>query len=43
MSEWYEIQNKPSCNFRKLLQQRIDRANPRRTELTAEEKQNYLN
>ncbi len=37
MSEWFDSQMKPSGNFRKLLQERIDKANPRRT-LTAEEK-----
>jgi len=36
MSEWYDNQKKPSNNFRKLLQERIAKANPRRT-LTAEE------
>ena len=36
MSEWYDNQKKPSSNFRKLLQERIAKANPRRT-LTAEE------
>ena len=36
MSEWYDRQKKPSRNFRKLLQERIDKTNPRRT-LTAEE------
>ena len=36
MSEWYDSQKKPSGDFRKLLQERIDRANPRRA-LTAEE------
>ena len=36
MSEWYDSQKKPSGNFRKLLQEQIDKANPRRT-LTAEE------
>ena len=36
MSEWYDNQKKSSNNFRKLLQKRIDKANPRR-ELTAEE------
>lgn len=36
MSEWYDNQNKPSSNFRKLLQEHIDKANPRR-KLTAEE------
>ena len=37
MSEWYDSQKKPNSNFRKLLQERIDKANPRRTELTREE------
>ena len=36
MSEWYGSQKKPSSDFRKLLQERIDKANPRRT-LTEEE------
>ena len=36
MSEWLDNQQKPSDNFRKLLQARIEKANPRR-ELTAEE------
>ena len=36
MSEWFDSQKKPSSNFRKLLQERIEKANPRRT-LTAEE------
>ena len=36
MSEWYDIQKQTSSNFRKLLQERIEKANPRR-ELTAEE------
>ena len=36
MSEWYDNQNKPSSNFRKLLQEHIYKANPRR-KLTAEE------
>ena len=36
MSEWYENQKKVSSNFRKLLQERIEKANPRR-ELTDEE------
>jgi len=36
MSEWYDNQNKPSSNFRKLLQERIEKANLRR-ELTIEE------
>lgn len=30
MSEWYDNQKKPNSNFRKLLKERIDKANPRR-------------
>ena len=30
MSEWYNSQKKPSNNFRKLLQERLDKSNPRR-------------
>ena len=37
MREWNDSQKKPSSNFLKLLQERIDKTNPRRT-LTAEEK-----
>jgi len=29
MSEWYDNQKKPKSNFRKLLKERIDKANPR--------------
>ena len=36
MSECYENQKKISSHFRKFLQERIEKANPRR-ELTAEE------
>lgn len=36
MSEWFDNQMKPSSNFRQLLQERIEKANPRR-ELTSEE------
>ena len=36
MSEWHDSQKKSNSNFRKLLQERIDKSNPRRT-LTAEE------
>ncbi|MDC1209185.1 hypothetical protein N8005_07630 [Litorivicinus sp.] len=36
MSEWYDNQKKPSSNFRKLLQERIEKNNPRR-KLTGEE------
>ena len=37
MSEWYESQKKRSSNFRQLLQERINKANPRR-KLTSETK-----
>lgn len=30
MSEWYDNQKKPISNFRKLLQERLDKVNPRR-------------
>ena len=30
MSECYDTQNNPSGNFRKLLQERLDKVNPRR-------------
>ena len=30
MSEWYASQKKPSSNFRKLLQEHIEKTNPRR-------------
>ena len=36
MSEWLDNQKKPSSNFRKLLQERIEKASPRRN-LSAEE------
>jgi len=36
MSEWLDNQKKQKSNFRKLLQERIDKANPRRS-LTTEE------
>jgi hypothetical protein len=36
MSEWYDSQKKPNSDFRKLLQERLDKDNPHRT-LTAEE------
>jgi|TARA_B100000315_G_C14585819_1_gene592962 hypothetical protein len=38
MSEWFDSQKKPSSDFRKLLQEHIDKANPRRTKLTNDEK-----
>lgn len=36
MRKWYDSQKKPTSNFRKLLQEWIEKANPRRA-LTAEE------
>ena len=36
MSEWLDNQREPSSNFRKFLQERIEKANPRR-KLTIEE------
>ena len=36
MSEWYNSQTKPIVDFRKLLQERLEKTNPRRI-LTAEE------
>lgn len=36
MSEWFDNQKQTSGNFRKLLQERIEKSNQRR-ELTAEE------
>jgi len=36
MSEWYDSQKNTNGDFRKLLQERIEKANPRH-ELTAEE------
>ena len=36
MSEWYDSQKQSSSNFRKFLNERIEKANPRR-KLTAEE------
>ncbi len=30
MSEWYDNQKQPSINIHKLLQERIEKANPRR-------------
>jgi hypothetical protein len=40
MSEWLDKQKKPSCNFRELLQERIEKANPRR-KLTSEENKRF--
>ena len=36
MSEWFDSQKKSDGNFRQLLQEQIEKANPRR-QLTAEE------
>ena len=36
MSEWFDSQKRPRNDFRKLLKERIEKANPRR-ELTTEE------
>ena len=36
LSEWFDNQKNSNSNFRKLLQERIDKSNPRR-KLTAEE------
>ena len=36
MSEWYDSQKQSTVNFRKLLRERIEKANPRR-KFTAEE------
>ena len=36
MSEWFDYQKQSNSNFHKLLQERIEKANPRR-ELIAEE------
>jgi hypothetical protein len=36
LSEWFENQKQTRSNFRQLLQERIDKTNPRR-KLTAEE------
>ena len=38
MIEWYENKNKPISNFRKLLLERIEKANPRRKLTTGETK-----
>ena len=38
MSEWYDNQKKPNSNFRQLLQERIEKVNPRRKLTTDETK-----
>ncbi|EJW21893.1 hypothetical protein IMCC14465_02870 [alpha proteobacterium IMCC14465] len=40
MSEWFDNQRKPNSNFRRLLNERIDKANPRR-KLTSEEEKRH--
>ena len=42
MSERYNSQKNSSSDFRKLLQERLEKANPRRTEIAAEEKNKKL-
>jgi len=37
VSEWHDIQKKPNSDFRELLQEHVEKANPRRKELTREE------
>lgn len=37
MSEWYDSQKKPNNDFRKMLQERLKAANPRRADLTKQE------
>jgi tetratricopeptide (TPR) repeat protein len=37
MSEWYDSQKQPSSDINKWIQERIDKANPRREMLTKEE------
>jgi hypothetical protein len=38
VSEWYDNQKKPNGNLHKLLQKRIEKANPRRELTSVEEK-----
>jgi hypothetical protein len=38
MSEWYDSQKKPNGDFHRLLQDRLEKSNPRGTELTTDEK-----
>jgi hypothetical protein len=38
MSECHDIQKQSSSNFRQLLQERLDKANPRRNVITEETK-----
>ena len=39
MSEWYDSQQMPKCNFRKLLKERINANRKKRDVLTDEEQQ----
>ncbi len=39
MTEWFDNQKKPNSNLRKLLQECIDKANPRRPFAAEEQKQ----
>lgn len=41
MSKWLDSQNKPGSNTRQLLQERIEKANPRRKLTTEETKRLY--
>ena len=38
MSDWFDNQKKPNSNLRKLLQERLDKANPRRLLKVEEER-----
>ena len=38
ISEWYNSQKKPIVDFRKLLQVRLEKTNPRRTLIAEEQK-----
>jgi len=38
LSEWYDSQKNPSGDFRKLLQECLDKTNPRRTKVFKEVK-----
>jgi hypothetical protein len=37
MNGWYDSQKQPKSDFRKLVRERIDKANPLRAELTKDE------
>jgi len=38
MGEWYDSQEKPNSNFHNLLQERLDKYNPRRQLITEDTK-----